>query len=84
MLGAGHRGTERERGVGVDRAKHVADARAAVECGADGVGLLRTELAYLERATPPSEDEQVADLAAMFAELGERPVVVRTLDIGGD
>lgn len=62
----------------------VADAKAAVRNGADAVGLLRTELLLLDRPSFPTEDEQTADLAAIFAELGELPVVVRVLDAGGD
>ncbi len=62
----------------------LADARAAVESGADGVGLLRTELLVLDRETYPDEDTQTADLAAIFQVLGDRPVVVRVLDAGGD
>ncbi|NUS71786.1 MAG: phosphoenolpyruvate--protein phosphotransferase [Corynebacteriales bacterium] len=62
----------------------VAEARAARANGADGVGLLRTELLFLERKNMPTEDEQRAALAAIFAEIGARQVVVRTLDVGGD
>lgn len=61
-----------------------AEARAAVAAGADGVGLLRTELLFLGRHAMPSEDEQYAELAAVLDACGERPVVVRTLDAGGD
>lgn len=62
----------------------VAEARAAVEEGADEVGLLRTELAYLDRQGLPGEDEQVEVLSAILDVLHPRPVVVRTLDVGGD
>src|SRR6195952_5467992 len=62
----------------------LADARAAVESGADGVGLLRTELLVLDRETYPDEDTQAADLTAILDVLGDRPVVVRVLDAGGD
>lgn len=60
------------------------EARAAVEAGADGVGLLRTELLYVDRADLPGEDEQVTELTALFGALEGRPIVVRTLDVGGD
>jgi phosphoenolpyruvate-protein phosphotransferase/dihydroxyacetone kinase phosphotransfer subunit len=63
---------------------NVAGARLAAENGAEGVGLLRTEFLYLDRATPPSEDEQVAAYAAIADALPGRPVIIRTLDIGGD
>ncbi|HET7049205.1 MAG TPA: phosphoenolpyruvate--protein phosphotransferase [Solirubrobacteraceae bacterium] len=59
-------------------------ASAAVEMGAEGVGLLRTEFLFLERAELPSEDEQVQTLAAIAADLGGRPLIVRTLDVGAD
>ena len=60
------------------------EAARAVELGADGVGLLRTEFLFLERPEIPSEDEQVRTLAAIAAELGGRPLIVRTLDVGAD
>ncbi|HEX2904896.1 MAG TPA: putative PEP-binding protein, partial [Jatrophihabitans sp.] len=62
----------------------VAEARAAVAFGADGVGLLRTELLMLDRPHLPDEDSQVAQLAEILDVLGDRPVVVRVLDAGGD
>ncbi len=62
----------------------VADARAAVDNGADGVGLLRTELLVLDRASFPGEDAQTADLAEILGILQDRPVVIRVLDVGGD
>ncbi|GAB3399848.1 dihydroxyacetone kinase phosphoryl donor subunit DhaM [Flindersiella endophytica] len=62
----------------------VAEARAAVDAGADGVGLLRTELLYVDRPELPREDEQAAELAEILTVLGDRPVTIRTLDVGGD
>ncbi|MGZ4196906.1 MAG: phosphoenolpyruvate--protein phosphotransferase [Solirubrobacteraceae bacterium] len=59
-------------------------ASAAVEMGAEGVGLLRTEFLFLERAELPTEDEQVHTLASIAADLGGRPLIVRTLDVGAD
>jgi phosphoenolpyruvate-protein phosphotransferase/dihydroxyacetone kinase phosphotransfer subunit len=61
-----------------------AEAARAVEQGAEGVGLLRTEFLFLERTTPPDEDEQVAVLTEIARALDGRPVVVRTLDAGAD
>ncbi len=61
-----------------------AEARAAAEQGAEGVGLLRTEFLFLDRRDPPSEDEQVAVLTEIAEALDGRPVVVRTLDAGAD
>ena len=62
----------------------VADARKAVEMGADGVGLLRSEFLFLERETAPSEEEQYKVYQQIADVLGERPLVIRTLDVGGD
>jgi phosphocarrier protein FPr len=61
-----------------------AEARQALAHGAEGVGLLRTEFLFLDRATPPSEDEQVATLTEIAQALQGRPVIVRTLDAGAD
>jgi multiphosphoryl transfer protein len=61
-----------------------ADARAATAAGADGVGLLRTELLFTGRAALPDEDEQVAWLTGILAACPPGPVVVRTMDLGGD
>ena len=62
----------------------LAEARAAVAAGANGVGLLRTELLWIGRPVAPDEDEQAAELVEILEVLGERPAVVRTLDVGGD
>ena len=60
------------------------EAARAVEAGAEGVGLLRTEFLFLERETAPSEDEQFAAYCTMTAALNGLPLIIRTLDIGGD
>jgi phosphoenolpyruvate-protein phosphotransferase len=60
------------------------EAAQAVEAGAEGVGLLRTEFLFLERAEPPSEEEQYAAYAEMVRSLAGLPLIIRTLDIGGD
>jgi len=62
----------------------VEDAKQAVELGADGVGLLRSEFLFLEREQAPSEDEQYRVYQEIADVLGERPLVIRTLDVGGD
>jgi len=62
----------------------VGDARAAVENGAEAVGLLRTEFLFLDRIKPPSEDEQFEVYQQIGQAMGRRSVVVRTLDVGGD
>lgn len=56
----------------------------ALDQGAEGVGLMRTEFLFLERGDTPSEDDQYATYSAMLTALGGRPLIVRTLDIGGD
>ncbi len=61
-----------------------ASARAAIANGAEGVGLLRTEFLYLDELQPPDEDKQLAVYREIFEVMGQRPVIVRTLDIGGD
>ena len=62
----------------------VADAEVAVAEGAEGCGLLRTEFLFLERATAPTRDEQARDYQAIADALGDRPMIVRLLDVGGD
>jgi phosphocarrier protein FPr/phosphocarrier protein len=62
----------------------VADAEKAVAAGAEGCGLLRTEFLFLERQSPPDEDEQAEVYGAIARALDGRPLVIRTLDIGGD
>ncbi|MBY0262459.1 MAG: phosphoenolpyruvate--protein phosphotransferase, partial [Phycisphaerales bacterium] len=52
--------------------------------GADGVGLLRTEMLFLDRAAAPTEEEQLEIYRAIVAEAAGRSVIVRTFDIGGD
>jgi phosphocarrier protein FPr len=57
----------------------------AVRQGADGVGLLRSEFLFMDRTTPPDEDEQYEAYASVVRAFGrERPVLIRTLDVGGD
>ncbi|MDW8226922.1 MAG: phosphoenolpyruvate--protein phosphotransferase [Anaerolineales bacterium] len=63
---------------------HLDDAHQAVALGAEGIGLLRTEFLYLDRQTEPDEEEQYCAYRAIFEVMGERPVVIRTLDVGGD
>ncbi len=65
--------------------RNAREAREAVAAGAEGVGLLRSEFLFEGRATAPSEEEQAASYVAVAEVLGkERPLVVRTLDVGGD
>ena len=62
----------------------IADAAEALKMGADGIGLLRTEFLFLERATAPMEEEQFSVYRAIVETMQNHPVIVRTLDIGGD
>jgi phosphocarrier protein FPr/phosphocarrier protein len=62
----------------------VADASLAVALGAEGCGLLRTEFLFLDRDTAPGEAEQRDAYQQIADSLGERPLIVRTLDIGAD
>ncbi|UPM44814.1 phosphoenolpyruvate--protein phosphotransferase [Halocatena salina] len=56
----------------------------AVERGADGIGLFRTEFLFLDRETPPTEDEQYETYRAALEAFPDSRVIVRTLDVGGD
>jgi phosphoenolpyruvate-protein phosphotransferase len=60
------------------------DAKQSVTLGGEGVGLLRSEFLYLERQTAPSEDEQAQIYADIAIALDGRPMILRTLDVGGD
>jgi phosphotransferase system enzyme I (PtsI) len=60
------------------------EVQAAIDAGAEGIGLFRTEFLFFDRQTPPDEDEQFATYRRVLEMMGERPVVVRTIDIGGD
>jgi fructose-specific PTS system IIA-like component len=84
------RGVTRD-GVALEVAANAAmpiEIRAAMDAGADSIGLLRTEMLFLDRADAPTEDEQfeLYRAAAEAASSGgdEREVIIRTLDIGGD
>ncbi|GBQ30319.1 phosphoenolpyruvate--protein phosphotransferase [Gluconacetobacter sacchari] len=68
-------------GANVNRPDQVA---FCLSQGAEGVGLMRTEFLFLERGETPSEDEQYTVYRDMIEALGDRPLIVRTLDIGGD
>jgi multiphosphoryl transfer protein len=74
-------GHQVEVAANINRAK---DVPQAVEAGAEGVGLMRTEFLFLERQTAPSEDEQFETYREMVQGLDGRSLIIRTLDIGGD
>ncbi len=65
-------------------AMSITDAKTAIRNGAEAIGLLRTEFLYLTRSTAPSEAEQVEMLSQISGFMGNYPVYVRTLDVGGD
>lgn len=62
----------------------LSDIEKVVHYGADGIGLLRTELLYMEQNHFPTEEEQVAFYRQALQLLGDRELTIRTLDIGGD
>ncbi len=62
----------------------VGEGALAVGEGAEGCGLLRTEFLFQKRSSAPSEDEQLAQYQTIADELGGRPLIIRTLDVGGD
>jgi phosphocarrier protein FPr len=62
----------------------LAEVEPAIRNGAMGVGLFRTEFLFMERKTLPTEDEQYAVYSKAAEAFSGRPVVIRTLDVGGD
>jgi phosphocarrier protein FPr/phosphocarrier protein len=60
------------------------EAAGAVAAGAEGCGLLRTEFLFLDRAVAPDEEEQLSHYQAIADALDGRPLIIRTLDAGGD
>jgi phosphocarrier protein FPr len=66
----------------IDGLKH---AQQVGSLGGEGVGLLRSEFLFMDRSSAPSEDEQTQCYTAILKSVGpDRPVVIRTLDVGGD
>ena len=63
---------------------HPDEVANALEHGATGIGLFRTEFLFLDRSTMPDEEEQVRSYHAVLQAMNGQPVVIRTLDIGGD
>lgn len=60
------------------------DVAAALASGAEGVGLLRSEFMFMNRADLPSEEEQFAEISKVVKQMRGKPVTVRTLDVGAD
>ncbi len=61
-----------------------AEAKTVLHQDAEGIGLFRTEFLFLDRNSAPSEEEQLAAYRAVLEAMGEREVIFRTLDVGGD
>jgi fructose-specific PTS system IIA-like component len=70
-----------EVGANVSSAEELGPARGS---GADGIGLFRTELLFSERSDMPSEDTQYRIYVEAVGAMAGRPVIVRTMDLGGD
>lgn len=60
------------------------DADAAIENGAEGIGLYRSEFLYIGRDSAPSEDELFQAYRTVLEKMGSKPVIIRTMDIGAD
>ena len=74
-------------GQQIEIAANVASSHEAASAhahGADGVGLLRTEFLFVERTTAPNEQEQIAAYQGVVDAMGDKPVIIRTIDVGGD
>jgi phosphotransferase system enzyme I (PtsI) len=74
-------------GIAIDLLANIelpGDARDALEAGADGIGLFRTEFLFMNRDRLPDEDEQYEAYAKVARAMKGKPVVIRTLDIGAD
>lgn len=74
-------------GVAITLAANISsykELQAALANGAEGVGLFRTEFLYMDREHFPTEEEQYAVYKAVAEKLSGKPLIIRTLDIGGD
>ncbi|UVM73617.1 MULTISPECIES: phosphoenolpyruvate--protein phosphotransferase [Pseudomonas] len=74
-------------GIGIEVAANAASSVEAGEAfanGADGIGLLRTEFLFVDRHTAPDDEEQREAYQAVLDAMGDRPVIIRTIDVGGD
>ncbi|MBQ9303586.1 phosphoenolpyruvate--protein phosphotransferase, partial [Butyrivibrio sp.] len=60
------------------------DAKKAIECDGEGIGLFRSEFLFMDNNHMPTEDEQFAAYKEAAEIMGGKPVIIRTLDIGGD
>ncbi len=76
--------TDGERIEVVANISDLAEARHAVDAGGEGVGLLRTEFLFVNRDEAPSENEQLDIYTGMLEAMNGLPIIIRTLDVGGD
>ncbi len=81
MLATTPDGTTIELAANIGRSR---DAQPALDAGANGVGLFRTEFLFFDRESPPSEEEQLTAYSSVLQTFAGKNVIVRTLDIGGD
>ncbi|MCL2722957.1 MAG: phosphoenolpyruvate--protein phosphotransferase [Polyangiaceae bacterium] len=87
LLSARHKPCITADGVPIELKANVelpAEAILAVDHGAQGIGLYRTEFLYIDRTTQPGEDEQYEVYRAIVEAVSPQPVTLRTFDIGGD
>jgi phosphotransferase system enzyme I (PtsI) len=87
LLSARHKPCVTADGVAIALKANVelpAEAILAVDHGAQGIGLYRTEFLYIDRTTQPGEDEQYEVFRAIVEAVSPQPVTLRTFDIGGD
>jgi phosphoenolpyruvate-protein phosphotransferase len=82
-----HLPAETRNGVLIEVVANVASSAEAADAftnGADGVGLLRTEFLFVDRQTAPDVEEQRSAYQAVIDAMGDKSVIIRTIDVGGD
>ena len=82
-----HLPAETRNGVAIEVVANVASSHEAADAfanGADGVGLLRTEFLFVDRQTAPDVEEQRNAYQAVIDAMGDKSVIIRTIDVGGD
>ena len=82
-----HLPAETRNGVHIEVVANVASSDEAADAfanGADGVGLLRTEFLFVDRQTAPDVEEQRSAYQAVIDAMGDKSVIIRTIDVGGD
>ncbi|MBK5535836.1 phosphoenolpyruvate--protein phosphotransferase [Pseudomonas sp. TH08] len=82
-----HLPAETRNGVHIEVVANVASSSEAADAfanGADGVGLLRTEFLFVDRQTAPDVEEQRTAYQAVIDAMGDKSVIIRTIDVGGD